>query len=47
MDNKMSISKKCYVYTLAYPESMNRYVFYVGKGTSPKRIYKHEREARS
>src|SRR5260370_21912288 len=35
-----------YVYTLAYPESMGGYVFYVGKGRRD-RITVHEREARN
>lgn len=34
-----------YVYTLAYPEDMSGYVFYVGKGIGD-RIDQHEREAR-
>lgn len=38
-------SHQHYVYTLAYPESMGGYVFYVGKGKG-NRIDHHEREAR-
>jgi hypothetical protein len=34
-----------YVYTLAYPESMAGYIFYVGKGKG-NRIYEHEIKAR-
>ena len=35
-----------YVYTLAYPEAMGGYVFYIGKGMND-RINDHEREART
>jgi len=39
------LDEEHYVYTLAYPESMDGYVFYAGKGVGD-RINHHETEAK-